>query len=111
MAKRMTTTQVAGHGAQWRLLLRRRVPADAAAAVALTCLSGLAALAQESETPAGIIAAHIRTQGYACSQPISATRDRQASTPNEAVWVLRCQNARYRVRLVPDMGAQVTRLQ
>jgi hypothetical protein len=83
---------------------------DMTAAVALTCWSALAVLAAEPDGPAGIIAAQIRSQGYACGAPVSATRDTQASRPDSAVWVLRCQNARYRVRLVPDMAAQVTRL-
>jgi hypothetical protein len=87
-----------------------RQSADMAAAFALTCWSALAVLAAEPDGPAGIIAAQIRSQGYACSAPVEATRDPQASGPDSAVWVLACQNARYRVRLVPDMAAQVTRL-
>ncbi len=92
----------------------RRLRTMATAAVAAACLvpAGLAQqLAQQQEAPAAIVAAQIRSQGYACSAPVSATRDRQASRPNVAVWVLRCQNARYRVRLVPDMAAQVTQLE
>lgn len=96
----------------------RRLRTMATAAVAAACLApaGLAQqsaqqLAQQQEAPAAIVAAQIRSQGYACSAPVSATRDRQASRPNATVWVLRCQNARYRVRLVPDMAAQVTQLE
>jgi hypothetical protein len=84
---------------------------DVAAAIVLTGLSALAGFAQEVDTPAGIVAAHIRTQGYACIDPVSATRDRQDSRPNVTVWVLRCRNASYRVQLVPDMAAQVTLLE
>ncbi|HEY7550075.1 MAG TPA: hypothetical protein VH913_11225 [Hyphomicrobiaceae bacterium] len=87
----------------------RRLPADVAAAAALTCLSALAGLAED--VPADIIAAQIRSQGYACSTPVTATRDRPASRPNETVWFLQCGNARYRVQLVPDMAAQVTQLE
>jgi hypothetical protein len=90
------------------LPLWRHLRADVAAAVALTCLPALAGLAEEG--PADTIAAQIRTQGYACSAPVAATRDRAASRPNETVWLLQCGNARYRVQLVPDMAAQVTRL-
>jgi hypothetical protein len=85
-----------------------RPSADMAAALALTCWSALAVFAAEPDGPADIIAAQIRSQGYACSAPVEATRDPQASGPDSAVWVLACQNARYRVRLVPDMAAQVT---
>jgi hypothetical protein len=92
-----------------KLFALRRLPADVAAAVALTCLSALAGLAED--VPADIIAAQIRTQGYACSTPVTATRDRAASRPNETVWLLQCGNARYRVQLVPDMAAQVTQLE
>jgi hypothetical protein len=80
-------------------------------AAALAGLSAPAVLAQQPETAAATIAAQLRTQGYACSAPVAATRDRPASAPHETVWVLRCGNARYRVRLVPDMAAQVTQLE
>ena len=66
--------------------------------------------AAQPETPGNIIAAQIRTQGYPCWRPVVATRNRQASKPNEAVWVLGCANATYRVRLVPDLAAQVIRI-
>jgi hypothetical protein len=88
----------------------RRLPVDMAAAVALTSLSAFAGLAQEVEGPAGIVAAQIRSQGYACTAPVTATHDQQASTPYGAVWLLNCQNASYRVRLVPNMAAEVVRL-
>jgi hypothetical protein len=63
------------------------------------------------EKPAEIIAAHVRTQGYACENALAAQRDRKASKPNETVWTLRCSNGTYRVRLVPDMAAHVERVQ
>ena len=47
---------------------------------------------------------------YACDQPQSATRDPQASKPDEEVWLLRCEGASYRVRLIPDMAARVERI-
>ena len=77
---------------------------------ATVCLAlGLGAsescLAQE--TPVGIIAAHIRMQGYTCDDPRQAERDAKASKPNETVWTLDCGNATYRVTLVPNMAARV----
>jgi hypothetical protein len=57
-----------------------------------------------------VLAAQLRDQGYACDQPQSAERDVQASTPDEAVWVVQCENAKYRMRLVPDMAAKVEQL-
>ena len=74
-------------------------------------LSPQLVLAEDTENPKDDIAAQIRRQGYACQQPQSATRDAQASKPDEAVWLLSCENARYRVRLMPDMAAQVERLE
>ena len=90
----------------------RRIPIDLAVALALTCLSALASVAAQTDAPAEIVAAHIRTQGYACTAPVSASRDQQAAArPDVKVWILSCGNARYRVRLVPDMAAQVTQLE
>ena len=74
-------------------------------------LSPQLVLAEDTANPKDDIAAEIRRQGYACQQPQSATRDAQASKPDEAVWLLSCENARYRVRLMPDMAAQVERLE
>jgi hypothetical protein len=74
------------------------------AAVVVVDLGGGAAVA---ETPKEIIAAHIRMQGFACHKPVSAERDRAASRPNEAVWLLKCKDYSYRVRLIPNMAADV----
>jgi hypothetical protein len=76
-----------------------------AAGVALALLVGAPVHAQEN--PAEIIAAHIRQQGFECPKALQAQRDRRASRPNETAWTLRCSNATYRVRLVPDMAAHV----
>ena len=73
-------------------------------------LSSQLAIAENVESPKDDIAAQIRAQGYACDQPQSATRDPQASRPDEEVWLLRCEGASYRVRLIPDMAAQVERI-
>jgi hypothetical protein len=62
------------------------------------------------ETPKDIIAAHIRTQGYVCQKPLSAERDRASSRPDEPVWLLKCEGSSYRVRLIPDMAAEVRRV-
>jgi hypothetical protein len=67
----------------------------------------LAVPSAAQEKPAEIIAAHVRMQGYGCEKALEAQRDSKASAPNETVWTLRCNNAIYRVRLVPDMAAKV----
>jgi hypothetical protein len=59
------------------------------------------------QTPTDGIAAQIRAQGYRCDAPVSAERDAALSRPDEAVWILKCQNASYRVRLIPDLAARV----
>jgi hypothetical protein len=51
-----------------------------------------------------------RAQGYRCDVRVSAERDPALSRPDEAVWILKCQNATYRVRLIPDMAARVEQL-
>jgi hypothetical protein len=75
------------------------------AAAVVVNLGGGHAVADE--TPKEIVAAKIRMQGFACHKPVSAERDSAASKPNEAVWLLRCQDYSYRVRLVPNMAADV----
>ena len=70
----------------------------------------LAAVAQP-EMPADSIAAQVRLQGHRCDEALSAARDTALSKPNEAVWVLKCANATYRVRLMPNMAAGVERLE
>jgi len=66
--------------------------------------------AQAQEPTPDLLAAQIRDQGYRCVKPIGAQRDRARSRPDEAVWVLRCENHTYRIRLIPDMAARVTRI-
>ncbi len=59
----------------------------------LSCLPAQGA----EEQPAEIIAAQIRDQGYACAKALSAEREHPES--GDAVWILKCENATYRVRL------------
>jgi hypothetical protein len=79
------------------------------------CMAVLAAAAavvpgasSAQESAKDIIAAHIRMQGYACEKPVSAVRDPSLSKPDEAVWLLKCENHSYQVRLIPDMAAKVS---
>ena len=66
------------------------------------------ALAQE--TPKDIVATQVRRQGHPCTNPQEAQRDLAASKPDQPVWVLRCDNATYWVRMIPDMAAQIRRI-
>jgi hypothetical protein len=64
----------------------------------------------DDEIPPDIIAVQIRKQGYTCTNPQSAKRDPQASKPDEPVWILKCDNASYRVRLVGNMADHIEKL-
>lgn len=64
----------------------------------------------DDEVPPDIIAVQIRKQGYACDNPSKAKRDPQASRPDLPVWILTCENASYRVRLVGNMADRVEKL-
>lgn len=64
----------------------------------------------DDEVPPDIIAVQIRKQGFACTNPQSAKRDPQASKPDEPVWILTCENATYRVRLVGNMADRIEKL-
>ena len=66
--------------------------------------------ASDDEMPAEIIAVQIRKQGYECINPKSAKRDPKASEADLPVWILTCENATYRVRLVGDMADHVEKL-
>jgi hypothetical protein len=61
-----------------------------------------------NEMSAEIIAVQIREQGYACDKALSAQREHPEL--DDAVWILKCDDATYRVRLVPDMAAKVEKI-
>jgi hypothetical protein len=61
----------------------------------------------KAETVSDILAAQIRTQGYACDKAVGAVQDKKRSRPDHEVWVLKCSNATYRVGRAPDMAAKV----
>jgi hypothetical protein len=63
------------------------------------------------ELPREVLAAQMRMQGVACDKPLSAVRDAKRSRPDYAVWVLKCNNAIYRISRAPDMTAKVEQLQ
>ena len=77
-------------------------------AVAVFVLIGMPC--SSAQTPADDIAAQVRAQGYRCDQPVTAKRDVKLSKPDSAVWILKCNKVTFRVRLDPDMAAQVKKL-
>lgn len=86
----------------------KTVPSRAPALILLLLMLSPAQAADEMA--AETIAVQIREQGYACDKAESAKRDEALSKPDEAAWILKCSNATYRVRLVPDMAAKVEKL-
>ena len=62
-----------------------------------------------AEVPKEVVAVQIRKQGFECKNPQSAERD-QSAEPDQNVWILTCENARYRVNLIPRMAAKVKKL-
>ena len=66
-------------------------------------------VAQNAEDAKDVIATQIRSQGFGCYEPITAERDLLASTPDERVWLLQCEEGSYRIRLIPHMAAKVER--
>ena len=60
-----------------------------------------------AETPADMLAAQIRLQGFVCEKAVGAHQDSKRSRPDYAVWVLKCSNAIYRVSRTPDMAAKI----
>ncbi len=83
--------------------------------VAAVFLGAFAAHQASAQTQSGsaeataLVADQIRQQGYACTEPASATQD--PAVDDDAVWTLTCADATYRVRLVPDQAAQAEKLQ
>jgi hypothetical protein len=70
----------------------------------------LAAQTDNGEEPKDIIAVQIRKQGFTCVNPQSATQDKEQSKPDEPVWLLKCEGASYRVRMMPDQAAKVEKV-
>jgi len=62
------------------------------------------------ESPKDVLAAQIRSQGVVCNKALRATRDAKRSKPDHEVWVLKCDNATYRIGRYPDLAAKIERL-
>lgn len=71
-------------------------------------LNPAAAFATPPEKAPRIVAAQVRRQGVACTTPRGAMLDSENSRPHETVWILRCDEASYRVTLIPPLGARIT---
>ncbi|HYZ26024.1 MAG TPA: hypothetical protein VE597_03895 [Geminicoccaceae bacterium] len=85
------------------------------ASAVLVALGAAGALAQNTapvaeETAKDIVATTVRSQGYSCENPKRAIRDRTASSPDRAAWVVECANATYRVRYDNDLPAEISQI-
>jgi hypothetical protein len=76
--------------------------------IAVALAGSAPAKADDAADVAAIVAAQVRSQGHACTEPVQATKDEAASKPDLPVYVLTCADASYRVRLVPDQGADIS---
>jgi len=54
-----------------------------------------------------ILADQLRDQGSACVRAEDAHREEALSKPDEPVWILKCSNAVYRIRMRGNMAAEV----
>ena len=78
------------------------------AAAALT-VAGLSA-ARADDGALNLLGDQLRLQGMPCKHAQSATPDPDASRPDERVWIVKCDDVSYRMRLIPNMRAQVEKL-
>jgi hypothetical protein len=90
-----------------------RIIAGSLLLVFATAVGASNAEAQQApaETPATVLAAQVRIQGFTCDKALGATRDKKRSRPDLAAWILRCSNATYRIIRAPDMAAAIKPLQ
>ena len=82
----------------------------AVSALLLGVLSPYPALGEEPMSKE-IIAAKVRNQGLVCEGPKSVQRDPEKTAPGEIGWMLECENASYRVMLVPHKAARIERVE
>lgn len=64
----------------------------------------------EDQAAAVIVSSQLRAQGYKCEDPHDAQPDKSDSVVGEQAWIVTCDNATYRVRLVPDQAAEVDQI-
>lgn len=68
------------------------------------------AASQTQEAALEAVAAAVRQRGQVCDRPQSVEHDVEHSEPDRKAWVIRCENATYRVKFMGDTGPEVTRL-
>jgi hypothetical protein len=70
----------------------------------------IAAGGASAQDPTATLADTVRDRGHPCAEAMSSERDQSASRADEAVWILTCSDARYRIRYPGDTAPQVERI-
>ena len=65
------------------------------------------ATANNFEQTETILSAVARKQGYKCLEPIEAIKNPADSIPEEMAWLLRCNNATYKIQLFPHSQSKI----
>jgi hypothetical protein len=86
------------------------IPSVGVGVIISVCLAGTVATATTLDTVATIVADQVRSQGLPCKNPSSAERIEAESTPNQTVYLLKCEDMTYHVLLVPDQAADVAKI-
>jgi hypothetical protein len=104
-----TSPLIARKGSCWHNVA---MSAPLASGVALGMIAALspAALAQAPAEALVVVANQVRLQGHKCDKPSVVERDVSLSKPGLPVWLLTCDEGRYRVELIPHKQARVTPL-
>jgi hypothetical protein len=74
---------------------------------ALALLLAVIPAGARAQDPKDTLADTVRDRGFRCERALSAEPDQAQSRPDEAVWILRCSDGRYRVRYPGDTAPQV----
>jgi hypothetical protein len=90
--------------------MNRSVFVQAVIVAVLASASGPLMRAAYAETAEEVLAVQIRSQGLVCNKPQQATRDTKLSKRDYDVWVLKCENATYRLGRYPDLPAKIEKL-
>ncbi len=88
--------------------IKSRWTAVLAMTLVLCASQAFAQTSSDDAAAAALVADQVREQGLACAEPAAAARD--PSVDDDAVWLLTCADAKYRVRLVPDQAAVIENL-
>jgi hypothetical protein len=74
-------------------------------------LPNIVVLAMAQDTAVTVVANQVRSQGFVCSNPKSAERVEAQSLPLQPVYLLKCEDATYEVRIIPNQAATVTKVE